>query len=111
LLERYRTFLKLAAGPAGREGLTYDLCWCQNPENGFNADKHFIFIRSTTDKTNQLKSITFLLTANFSEKEAKIKVSIPDHCIGYLGLDRKRIPEEMEVTVPPFGAVISDFSA
>lgn len=110
LLERYKSILKFATSPAGRGGLTYDLCWCQNPENGFNPDKHFAFIRSTSDETKSLKSVTFLLTANFGNREAKIKVRIPDHCIEYLGIDRKSIPEELEVTVPPFGAVISDFS-
>lgn len=111
VLEEYRTILRLAKCPAGTGGLTYDLCWCQNTENNFNPDKHFVFIRKSVDKTNKLNYVTFLLACNFDPNEAKIKVKVPDHCVDYLGLERGVIPEEIEVTVPAFGAVITDFSA
>ena len=94
VLSQYRTALALAATPAVTEGLTYDLCYCQAPEDGFDADRHFAFLRHSTGET-------LLFVCNFSATDARMTVRIPDHAVEYLGLGA--CPDGIAVTVAPFG--------
>ena len=95
VMARYRAALQLAASPSVSEGLTYDLCYCQSPTDGFDADRHFVFLRHADGET-------MLFCCNFSDSEARITVRIPGHAVEYLGLDRKPSPDGISLTVNPF---------
>ena len=45
VLTHYRDALALAGSAAVSEGLTFDLCYCQSFEDGFDPDRHFAFLR------------------------------------------------------------------
>ena len=45
VLTHYRDALALAGSTAVSEGLTFDLCYCQSFEDGFDPDRHFAFLR------------------------------------------------------------------
>ena len=95
VLSRYREAMALAAGPAVGEGLTYDLCYCQSDADGFDADRHFAFLRHSIGET-------LLFVCNFSASEAHMTVSIPQHAVEYFGLASQPCPEGVTVTVAPF---------
>ena len=67
VLKRYREVLELAKRPAFAKGRTFDLCYCQG--EGFNADRHFAFLRADDAET-------WLVVANFGPT-ADITVRIP----------------------------------
>lgn len=58
-------------------GTTYDLCYCNFSSDGFNKDKHFVFLRDYQDHT-------LLIAANFSSTPAKMKISIPNHAFEWM---------------------------
>ena len=95
VLARYRAALQLAASPCVSEGLTYDLCYCQSPADGFNADRHFVFLRHADGKT-------MLFCCNFSDSEARLRIRIPQHAVGYLGLACNPCPDGISLTVSSF---------
>lgn len=73
LLAKYRTALTFATkDQAVRQGTTYDLCYCNYSSDGFNADRHFAFLRSFGDET-------LLIACNFSGTDADMKICIPEH--------------------------------
>ena len=96
VLTQYRGAMSLAGTPAVSEGLTYDLCYCQSYEEGFNADRHFAFLRHS-------RAQTILFVCNFSASEARMTVRIPRHAVEYLRLDGDPRPDGITVTVAPFG--------
>ncbi|MGM9767957.1 MAG: alpha-amylase family glycosyl hydrolase [Candidatus Cryptobacteroides sp.] len=80
LLERYRAALKEATGnQAIKSGSTYDLCYCNLSSDGFNADRHFAFLRDCGDET-------MLVACNFSKVDAEMEISIPEHAFQWLEL-------------------------
>lgn len=92
---------KAAADPAVRKGTTYDLCYCNHSSEGFDKDRHFIFLRDYEDHT-------LLIGANFSMKEARMKITIPEHAFEWMEIP---VTEEMypgktiEMTIPPSDGV------
>ena len=93
-----------ASDDAVRKGMTYDLCYCNINSQGFDIDRHFAFLRDHEDET-------LLIVANFSEKEARMKLMIPAHAFEWLELPPTGTvnPDTpIEVTVPPMsGRVIT----
>lgn len=97
LLDRYREVLRLASeSRAVQDGLTYDLCFCQNiyMSSPFDPDRHFVFLRHYGDET-------ILVFANFSDKTACLDVEIPVSAMDYLGTP---LPERYSVCVNPHDA-------
>ena len=85
--QRRRAALQLAAAPCVGEGLTFDLCYCQSSEDGFDPDRHFAFLRSDGKST-------WLVVANFGPS-APISIHIPTEAIAYLGMK----PEQTDFTL------------
>lgn len=69
-LERYRELVSVASRPEVSEGNTYDLCFCNIHSDGFDADRHFAFLRYNDSKR-------ILVVCNFSSSHACIDVNIP----------------------------------
>ena len=98
VFEHYCGAIQFATGAAISLGKTFDLCYCQSPEDGFDADRHFAFLRHWGRETS-------LFFCNFSSSEAKVTVRIPQHAIDYFGLDANPAPDGAALTVPPSGYV------
>jgi glycosidase len=60
-----------------KEGMTYDLCYCNYDSEGFDKDRHFAFLR-------YFKGHTVLVAANFSRTDAKMHVTIPHHAFEWM---------------------------
>ena len=58
---------------------TYDLCYCNSGSEGFDKNRHFVFLRDHLDHT-------LLIAANFSNKEASMEIMIPDHAFEWMGI-------------------------
>lgn len=81
LLERYRSALTQATGNrAVISGSTYDLCYCNLSSDGFCVDRHFAFLRDCGDDT-------VLVACNFSNVDAEMELSIPEHAFQWLELN------------------------
>lgn len=100
---RFTRAIRFAADDeAIRLGTTYDLCYCNASSEGFDRNRHFIFLRDYEEHT-------LLIASNFSQKEAKMKITIPDHAFEWMGIP---VTEEMhpgkviELTVPPMDGTI-----
>ena len=70
--------------------------------DGFDIDRHFAFLRDHEDET-------LLFVANFSDREARMKLRIPPHAFEWLEL--APTPEvnpdtPVEVAVPPMDMVM-----
>lgn len=98
VLDRYMYFLGIAGDESVTSGMTYDLCYCQDSSQGFNPDKHFIFLRRSRNKT-------ILFCCNFSDSRAEMSVRIPHHAIHFLGLDPAKTGNEINISVPAFGLI------
>ena len=70
VLERYRGLLGLAKLPVFASGKCWDLCYCNLSSEGFDADRHFVFLRYDGSQT-------YLVACNFSDKPASFRVAIP----------------------------------
>ena len=91
VLEAYRELLALARKPAFSQGLSYDLCYCQ--DGAFNPDRHFAWLRTDGRQC-------YLLVANFGP-EADITLRIPPEALQYLGI--KAVRTVYSVSVKAFG--------
>ena len=81
LLERYRSALTQATGNrAVISGSTYDICYCNLSSDGFCVDRHFAFLRDCGDDT-------VLVACNFSNVDAEMELSIPEHAFQWLELN------------------------
>ena len=81
LLERYRSALTQATGNrAVISGSTYDLCYCNLSSDGFCVDRNFAFLRDCGDDT-------VLVACNFSNVDAEMELSIPEHAFQWLELN------------------------
>ena len=101
---RFAEATRLAASDeAVRKGTTYDLCYCNMSSDGFDKHRHFAFLRDHEEHT-------LLVVANFSESEAKMKITIPEHAFEWMGIpsnENLHLGKSIEVTVPPMeGKVI-----
>ena len=82
--------------------MTYDLCYCNMSADGFNKNKHFVFLRD-------YKEHTLLVAVNFSKNESTIKLSIPQHAFEWMEIpqtDSLNTSTVIAVTVPPMDGVI-----
>lgn len=66
-----------ATDPAISKGTTYDLCYCNMSSDGFDKNRHFAFLRDFEDHT-------ILVACNFSNREANIKLTIPEHAFEWM---------------------------
>ena len=96
VLAHYRAALVSASNPAVGDGLTYDLGYCQDPSDGFNADRHFAFLRHCCGDT-------LLFVCNFAPSEARMTVRIPRHAAEYFGLGGDSLPDGVPAAVAPSG--------
>lgn len=87
LLRRYRELLTLATEEKSFSlGRTYDLCYCNLDTEGFDRDRHFVFLRSDAEKC-------FLVGVNFSGGEASMRIRIPVDACQYLGIPESKAGE------------------
>ena len=107
LLERYRAALKEATEKqAKKSGSTYDLCYCNLSSDGFNADRHFAFLRDCGDET-------VLVACNFSKVDAEMEISIPEHAFQWLELPETESlnhAEPIHLKVPAMDATVVKLS-
>lgn len=68
-----------ASDQAVKEGTTYDLCYCNSGSDGFDINRHFVFLRDYQDHT-------ILVASNFSTREAEMSIVIPDHAFDWMGI-------------------------
>ena len=103
LLGEYRKALNFATEDnAVNLGTTYDLCYCNYSSDGFNADRHFAFLRDFEEET-------LLIVCNFSPAPAEMKISIPEHAFQWMKMpesDMLNHNTPLSLTVPAMGAVI-----
>lgn len=88
-LERYRNVLRLASACTDTN---YDLCYCSEGLAGFDAKRHFAFLRSGN-------AGTWLIVSNFSGIDAEIPVCIPAHAVEFLGISGECKAGEMKIAV------------
>lgn len=100
---RFAEAIRFAAeDKAVREGTTYDLCYCNFSSDGFDKNRHYVFLRDHEEHT-------VLVAANFSGNEARMKILLPDHAFEWMGIpiNEKLHPGSVvELTVPPMDAVV-----
>lgn len=98
IFARFSDAVRLAASDAAiGKGTTYDLCYCNMSSDGFDKDRHFAFLRDYEDHT-------LLVAVNFSQYEAHMKLTIPEHAFEWMGIPitESMMPGKViEVTVPP----------
>ena len=100
---RFAEATRLAASDeAIKQGTTYDLCYCNMSSDGFDKNRHYAFLRDYEDHT-------LLVAVNFSNQEAKMNLTIPEHAFEWMQIP---VNEELhpgkviEVTVKPMDGVI-----
>ncbi len=98
---RFAEAVRFAAGDeAMAKGMTYDLCYCNMNSESFDINRHYAFLRDHEDHT-------ILVAANFSDREATMKLMIPQHAFEWMELpvtEEFRPGSVIEVTVPAFDA-------
>ncbi len=62
---------------AVKYGTTYDLCYCNSNSDGFDINRHFVFLRDHNDHT-------ILVAANFSNQETTMSITIPEHAFEWM---------------------------
>ena len=98
IFSKYAKALRFAAkSGAVRKGMSYDLCYCNTSSEGFDKTRHFAFLR---DYGNE----TLLFAANFSDKEAQMELTIPEHAFEWMELPKIRM------NIPPMDAVMFTLS-
>ena len=100
---RFAQAMRFAASDeAVRRGTTYDLCYCNYSSDGFNKDKHFVFLRDFEEHT-------LLFAANFSQSECRMNITIPSHAFEWMGIpvtESVYPGSVIEITVPPMDAAV-----
>lgn len=100
---RFAKVLRFAAeDEAVRKGTTYDLCYCNMSSDGFDKNRHFVFLRDYEEHT-------LLIAVNFSGKDASMKISIPEHAFEWMGIpvtEDLHPGTEIEMTVPAYDGFI-----
>ena len=82
VLRRYREILALSRRKPFAEGLTYDLCYCQDAAS-FDVYRHYAFLRSDGQQG-------YLVMANFSHAAEEVTVRIPVDALQYTGIKAVR---------------------
>lgn len=98
VLTRYRDFLKYASLPAFSQGKCWDLCYWNMTSQGFDADRHFAFIRYD-------EKSAYLVVCNFSNYPSSIHIAIPPELRSFCS------QRFHDVSVPAWEAVVLDVSA
>ena len=91
-----------ASDEAIRKGSTYDLCYCNYGSEGFDKDRHYVFLRDHHDHT-------LLIACNFSNHDTKMKITIPQHAFEWMEIpvtDSFHPGSTIEVSVPSMDGVI-----
>lgn len=88
-LRRYRELLAYSKLGAFASGRNWDLCYCNTNSQGFNAEKHFAFVRYDDQSM-------YVVVCNFCSENASIKLRVPEE----LGL------RELNVEVSPYDAIV-----
>ena len=100
---RFAQAIRFAAkDEAVRKGSTYDLCYCNSGAEGFDKDRHHIFLRDHEEHT-------LLIAANFSQRECRMKITIPEHAFDWMGIpvsEHLHPGSTIEITVPPMDGTI-----
>ncbi len=79
VLARYRELLALASRPVFRCGANWDLCYCNCDSAGFDADRHFAFVRYDEGEA-------WLVFCNFSDVPLKgLRLVIPPELASVCG--------------------------
>ena len=90
-----------ASDDAIGKGTTYDLCYCNASSDGFDKNRHYAFLRDYEDHT-------VLVAVNFSDKEADMKLIIPQHAFEWMGIpvtDHLYPGKIIEIKVPPMSGI------
>lgn len=82
VLKRYTELLATAKLPAFASGATWDLCYCNEGSIGFDADRHFAFLRY--DETE-----SYLVVCNFSDYTADMQICFPHELAPYIPLPQQ----------------------
>ena len=100
---RFAQAMRFAASDeAVRRGTTYDLCYCNYSSDGFNKDKHFVFLRDFEEHT-------LLIASKFSQSECRMNITIPSHAFEWMGIpvtESVYPGSVIEITVPPMDAAV-----
>lgn len=132
---RYSEVMRLARqSRAITEGQTYDLCWCNAKTEGFDANRHFIFLRhaasdgtvsngtasngtasngsasngsAAADASAAIAQYneTLLVACNFSSESAKFKAHIPSEALEFLQI-KTSTPDgiDVDINLAPYDA-------
>lgn len=82
------------------KGTTYDLCYCNLSSDGFDKNRHYAFLRDYEDHT-------ILFACNFSNREAHIRLTIPEHAFEWMEIpvtDELYPGKIIEVDIAPYDA-------
>lgn len=71
ILEEYRRLLDLSRTKPFCGGANWDLCYCNYDSPGFNADRHFAFLRFDWKHSS-------VVACNFTDERAVLKIRIPE---------------------------------
>lgn len=84
------------------KGTTYDLCYCNYCSDGFDKNRHFVFLRDYEEHT-------LLIAANFSNKESVMDITLPEHAFEWMGIpvtEDLHPDKTITLTVPPMDGTI-----
>ena len=95
---RYKGFLEAASLPVFRKGGTWDLCYCQPSDAGFDPDRHFAFLRFTDSEA-------YLVVCNFSDQPMSASISIPPEVPAGEGTFQVDVPQKDAVLLNISGQV------
>ena len=100
---RFAQAIRFAANDAAiGKGTTYDLCYCNASADGFNKDRHFVFLRDFEEHT-------LLIAVNFSTNTSTMKLNIPLHAFEWMEIPQTESLNTgtvINVTVPPMDGVV-----
>lgn len=100
---RFAEAIRFASSDSAiRQGTTYDLCYCNMSSDGFDKNRHFAFLRDYEEHT-------LLIVANFSNREASMKLVIPQHAFEWMGIpvsEELHPGKEICMDVPPMDGKI-----
>lgn len=95
IFAKYRQMLGYAARPVFRCGKNWDLCYCNYASPGFDADRHFAFMRYDSDEA-------WIVFCNFSDVPLKgLRLVIPSELAPVCGCTSVELGE-----VGPFDAAV-----
>ena len=85
LREQYRKIIALANAESFVSGKFYDLMYVNTDNPHLDHQRIFAFMRAAGDER-------YLVVCNFSDREGDVGVNIPQHALGFLGIDEGSHP-------------------